>query len=72
MVHTRRAYDDVHNGGGGNMTVRVVAILGFFVESVSDTGDVTGYLVTKPDLKVSNGGGVHPAAGFLKTVQLVR
>ena len=54
------------------MTVRVVAILGFFVESVSAKGDVTGYLATKPDLKVSNGPGVNAGAAFLKTVQLVR
>jgi Flp pilus assembly protein TadG len=76
VINTRMAYDEVHKEdgkqvGAGNMTVKIVAILGFFVEGKQDK-DVVGYLATKPELKVSNGGGVHPAAGFLKTVQLVR
>jgi Flp pilus assembly protein TadG len=76
IVNTQMAYDAVHPDGktvgAGNMTVTIVAILGFFVESVSAKGDVTGYLAVKPDLSVSNGGGVNPAAAFLKTIRLVR
>ena len=75
VVDTAAVYDEVHNDGkpkgAGNMNVKIVAILGFFVEGM-DGKDVVGYLATKPDLKVSNGGGVNPAAAFLKTVQLVR
>ena len=77
VIDTQMAYDEVHKEGGkkvgaGNMTVKIVALLGFFVEGVSKTGDVTGYLVNKPDLSVVNGGGVNPAAGFLQSIQLVR
>ena len=76
IVDTQAVYDEVHKEdgkpkGAGNMNVKIVAILGFFVDGMSGK-DVVGYLATKPDLKVSNGGGVNPAAAFLKTVQLVR
>jgi Flp pilus assembly protein TadG len=77
VVNTLKAYDDLRNENGnqvgaGNKTVRIVAILGFFIESVDKDGNVTGYLATKPDLLYANGGGVNPAAGFIKSVQLVR
>jgi Flp pilus assembly protein TadG len=75
VVDTQAVYDEVHNEGkpkgAGNMDVKIVAILGFFVEGM-DGDDVVGYLATKPDLRVSNGGGVNPAAAFIKTVLLVR
>ena len=75
VIDTQAAYDAVHNDGkpkgAGNMTVKIVAILGFFVEGMSGN-DVVGYLCTKPDLLVSNGGSVSPSAAFLKTVTLVR
>ena len=76
VVHTQMAWDAVHSDdgkgqGAGNMTVKVVAILGFFVEGMSGN-DVVGYLATKPDLLLSNGGSVSPSAAFLKTVTLVR
>ena len=78
IINTQKAYDEVHKDdgkkgvGAGNMKVEIVAILGFFVDSVDKDGNVTGYLATKPDLFVTNGGSVSPAAGFIKTVQLVR
>jgi hypothetical protein len=75
IVNTQDAWDAVHPKGkvqgAGNMSVHVVAILGFFVEGMVGK-DVVGYLATKPDLKVSNGPGVNSGAAFLKTVQLVR
>jgi len=75
VINTQDAYDQVHNGdktqGAGNMTVTVVAILGFFVEGM-DGNDVVGYLCTKPDLLVSDGGSVAPGAGFLTAIRLVR
>ena len=75
IIDTQMAYDEVHNDGkpkgAGNMTVKIVAILGFFVEGM-DGKDVVGYLATKPDLRVANGGGVNPGAAFLQTIQLVR
>lgn len=58
-------------GGPGNGTVHVVNILGFFVDRMQGN-DVVGYLVTKPDLKVANGGLVAAEASFLKAIQLVR
>ena len=76
VIHVQEAYDAVHpdgkSTGAGNMQVKIVAILGFFVESVSAKGDVTGRLATKADLKVSDGGGVAPTAGWITAVQLVR
>lgn len=75
VIDTQDAYDQVHNGakpkGAGNMNVKIVAILGFFVEGMAGK-DVVGYLCTKPDLLVTNGGGVNPGAAFIKVVQLVR
>jgi Flp pilus assembly protein TadG len=60
-------------GGPGKGTVHVVQILGFFVEDVDKkTKDVVGYIATKADLKVSNGGNVSPDAAFIRAVQLVR
>ena len=58
-------------GGPGAGTVHVVNILGFFVDKMSGK-DVIGYLSTKPDVKVSNGGGVVNSASFIKAIQLVR
>jgi Flp pilus assembly protein TadG len=73
VINTQMAWDAVHPGGkgAGNMTVKVVAILGFFVDGMVGK-DVVGYLATKPDLLTSNGGSVSPSAAFLKAVQLVR
>ena len=58
-------------GGPGQGTVKIVNILGFFVDKMSGK-DVIGYLSTKPDVKVSNGGGVVNSASFIKAIQLVR
>jgi Flp pilus assembly protein TadG len=58
-------------GGPGNGTVKVVAILGFFVDRI-DGNNVVGYLATKPDLSVSNGGDTSSGAAFIRAVQLVR
>jgi len=76
VINTQDAWDAVHSDAGkgqgaGNMTVQIVAIFGFFVEGMSGK-DVTGYLVTKPGLLLSNGGNVAPSSAFLKTVTLVR
>jgi len=58
-------------GGPGNGTVLIVNILGFFVDKMQGN-DVEGYLMTMPDLLVSNGGGVAQNGSFIKAVQLVR
>jgi hypothetical protein len=75
VINTQMAYDEVHSAGkvqgAGNMTVKVVAILGFFVEGMNGN-DVVGYLATKPDLLLSSGGSVSPSAAFLKAITLVR
>ena len=75
MINTHEAWDGVHNGskskGAGNLTVKVVAIIGFFVEGMNGD-DVVGYLATKPDLLVSNGGAANPQSAFIKAVRLVR
>jgi Flp pilus assembly protein TadG len=78
VVHTQMWWDATHNAkggktGAGGETVRVVAILGFFVQDpTGKKDDIKGYLATKPDLLVSNGGGVNPSAAFIRAVQLVR
>jgi len=79
VINTQDAWDAVHSDSGGsqgagNMTVKIVALLGFFVEGMGGTGgkDVVGCLATKPDLLVSNGGSVSPSAAFIKAVTLVR
>lgn len=76
VIDTQMAWDAVHSDdgkgqGAGNMSVKIVAILGFFLDGMSGN-DVSGYLATKPDLLVQNGGGVSPSAAFLKAVTLVR
>jgi hypothetical protein len=76
IINTQMAYDEVHtedgkSRGAGNMDVKVVGILGFFVEGM-DGDDVVGYLCTKPDLLTSSGGNVSPSAAFLKAITLVR
>ena len=79
VINTQEVWDAVHSDSGGttgagNMTVKIVALLGFFVEGMGGTGgkDVVGYLATKPDLLTSNGGSVSPSAAFIKAVTLVR
>jgi hypothetical protein len=76
VINTQMAYDEVHKEdggttGAGKMSVKIVAILGFFVEGM-DGKDVVGYFATKPDLLVSNGGAPSPTAAFLMSVRLVR
>jgi hypothetical protein len=76
VINTQDAWDQVHSPdgkskGAGNMSVKIVAILGFFVEGMSGD-DVVGYLCSKPDLLVSNGGSVSPSAAFLTAIRLVR
>ena len=46
-------------------------ILGFFVDKMTGN-DVEGYLMTMPDLLVSNGGGVAQNGSFIKAIRLVR
>jgi hypothetical protein len=58
-------------GGPGAGTVKIVNILGFFVDRIV-SGDVYGYLVTKPDLSVTGKGGVAGPASFVKSLVLVR
>jgi hypothetical protein len=67
-------YDTHHyyaTGGPGNGTVRIVNILGFFVDRI-EAGDVIGYLVTKPDLVSDTDGGVAGPSSFVKSVHLIR
>ena len=60
-------------GGPGNGTIRIVNILGFFVDRLEQPqNSVVGYLVTKSDLLVTGGGNITEAAAFVKTIQLVR
>lgn len=60
-------------GGPGNGTIRLVNILGFFVDRVQNPQNtVVGYLVTIPSLKVAGGGSITPDAAFAKIIQLIR
>jgi hypothetical protein len=56
---------------GGGMCVRVVNILGFFVDRMSGN-DVIGYLMMYPGLFVNGSPSVTEAASFLVTVRLIR
>jgi putative Flp pilus-assembly TadE/G-like protein len=58
-------------GGPGNGTVKIVNLLGFFVDHY-DAGTVTGYLVNKKGSYNPGGGGVAGPASFLKQVLLIR
>ncbi|HEX7780016.1 MAG TPA: hypothetical protein VF424_12280, partial [Vicinamibacterales bacterium] len=58
-------------GGPGNGTVKIVNILGFFVDSYSN-GTVTGYLINKKGSYNSSAPGVAGPTSFLKTVILIR
>lgn len=60
-------------GGPGAGTVRVVNILGFFVDRIENPQNtVVGYLASKADLKIAGGGTITPTASFIKSIQLVR
>ena len=60
-------------GGPGNGTVRIVNILGFFIDRIeAPQNTVVGYLATIPSLKVTGGGSITPESSFAKVVQLVR
>jgi hypothetical protein len=60
-------------GGPGNGTVRIVNILGFFVDRVENPQNtVVGYLAAKSDMLVEGAGGITEEASFVKVIQLVR
>jgi putative Flp pilus-assembly TadE/G-like protein len=58
-------------GGPGNGTVKIVNILGFFVDHV-DSNSVTGYLIRLAALKSPGAGGVAGQASFLTQIMLIR
>jgi hypothetical protein len=58
-------------GGPGNGTVKIVNILGFFVDRYTH-GEVTGYLINKKETYVAGAGGVAGQASFLKQIILIR
>ncbi|NOT27190.1 MAG: Tad domain-containing protein [Acidobacteria bacterium] len=55
----------------GTGRVRIVNILGFFVDRLVGSA-IIGYLVSKPDLLVADGESVADEASFLKNVSLIR
>lgn len=59
-------------GGPGNGTVKIVNILGFFVDRINASGDVVGYLINKKETFKSGAGGVAGQASFLKQIILIR
>jgi hypothetical protein len=61
----------VATGGPGNGTVKIVNILGFFVDH-SGAGTVTGYLINKKGSYNPNGGTIAGPTSFLKQVTLIR
>ncbi|HYN08004.1 MAG TPA: Tad domain-containing protein [Vicinamibacterales bacterium] len=58
-------------GGPGNGTVKIVNILGFFVDRIVN-GDVVGYLINKQETYIAGAGGVVGQASFLKQIILIR
>jgi hypothetical protein len=61
----------MQTGGPGNGTVKIVNILGFFVDRYAH-GSVTGYLINKKETYISGHGGVAGQASFLKQIILIR
>ena len=60
-------------GGPGNGTVKIVNILGFFVDRVGNPqNSVTGYLIRLAALKSPGAGGVAGGASFLSQIMLIR
>ena len=63
----------MNTGGPGNGTVKIVNILGFFVDRVENPqNSVTGYLINKKELYNPGGGGVAGQASFLRQIMLIR
>ncbi|HYN07991.1 MAG TPA: Tad domain-containing protein [Vicinamibacterales bacterium] len=58
-------------GGPGQGTVKIVNILGFFVDR-ADRGEVTGYLINKKGTYTPGGSSIAGPASFLKQVLLIR
>ena len=58
-------------GGPGNGTVKIVNILGFFVDRVAH-GEVTGYLINTKGQYNPGGGSIAGPTSFLKQVLLIR
>ncbi len=56
----------------GVFNLTIVNMLGFFVEGVSGSGDVTGVLISLPGDLVATAGKVGSGASFLKVTSLVR
>jgi hypothetical protein len=56
----------------GNVSVKVVNILGFFIDSIQGNGDVIGYLMNVPGILNANGPTQNTQSGFAMVVQLVR
>ena len=59
-------------GGPGNGTVKIVNILGFFVDRIDPNGDVVGYLINKKETFKAGAGGIAGQASFLKQIMLIR
>jgi hypothetical protein len=63
----------LQTGGPGNGTVRVVNILGFFVDRIeAPQNSVVGYLSSTIELLDEGAGHVDPDASFIRVIQLVR
>jgi hypothetical protein len=64
----------IATGGPGNGTVRIVNILGFFVDHMGGFhgNDVVGYLINKKEMIDPSKGNVPLSASFLKSVMLIR
>jgi hypothetical protein len=56
----------------GGKCLRIVNILGFFVDRITNQGDVVGYLLTYPGLFVTGSPNVGDDASFLMNVHLIR
>jgi Flp pilus assembly protein TadG len=56
----------------GGRCIRVTNIIGFFVEGVSNGGDVTGRIIMYPGEFVQGPSTVAPGASFVTTIQLIR
>jgi Flp pilus assembly protein TadG len=65
------AYYSGSKQNGGNVSFKIVNILGFFIDKMQGN-DVVGYITSVPGLYTSGGPVVSNTAGFAKIIMLVR
>jgi hypothetical protein len=72
LYQLSRANSDWTACPGGGSCLKIVNILGFFVNQIEESGDVTGYLMTYPGLLSTSDPTVGSSSSFLMNLTLIR